>query len=129
MIKFLLGLLIFSTSIATWAESSSVYNCRFKGDEAKANFVRMKKYFDSQENMQMGKIDLVQIQNQEVLESTPTRVYQIPMLDNQTYVQLWNAKDVRVDAQLSYSQGGREFEANYVKGETKKTMTCKELQD
>lgn len=77
----------------------------------------------------MGKIDLIQIQSQEVLESTPTRVYQIPMLDNQTYVQLWNAKDVRVDAQLSYSQGGREFEANYVKGETKKAMTCKELQD
>ncbi len=129
MIKFMLTVLIFSTNITALAESSSVYICRFTGDYGKTNSLRMKKYFDSRENMQMGKVDIIQIQNNDVLESTPTRVYQIPLLDNQTYVQLWNSKDVRVDAQLSYSQGSREFDANYIKGEIKRTMTCKEMQD
>lgn len=75
----------------------------------------------------MGKVDL--LQNLVVVESTPTRVYQIPLLDNQTYVQLWNSKDIRVDAQLSYSQGGREFKATYTKNEEKKALVCRELRD
>lgn len=87
----------------------------------------MKKYFDATENMQLGKVDLMM--NSEVIESTPTRVYQIPLLDNQTYVQIWNAKEVSVDAQLSYSQGGREFRATYTKSEKKKEIICKELRD
>ncbi|BEV66858.1 hypothetical protein Bb109J_c0278 [Bdellovibrio bacteriovorus] len=126
MKKWLLGLIIASAA-TTQAEESSVYTCRFDGEYGNFASLRMKKYFDPAENMQMGKVDL--LQNLVVVESTPTRVYQIPLLDNQTYVQLWNSKDVRVDAQLSLSQGGREFKATYTKNEEKKALVCRELRD
>ncbi|WP_374001079.1 cell wall hydrolase [Bdellovibrio bacteriovorus] len=123
--------LILSTAIQTQAQTqtptSSVYSCNFAEDYNNFSSVRMKKYFDPAENMYLGKVDV--LQNLTVVESTPVRVYQIPLLDNQTYVQLWNSKEVRVDAQLSYSQGGREFRATYTKNETKKTLVCRELRD
>nr|BFD65376.1 hypothetical protein HAGR004_03980 [Bdellovibrio sp. HAGR004] len=121
LVYFILG-----TALQTQAQSS-VYNCNFAEDYNNFSSVRMKKYFDPTENMYLGKVDL--LQNTTVVESTPVRIYQIPLLDNQTYVQLWNSKDVRVDAQLSYSQGGREFRATYTKNETKKALICKELRD
>ncbi|WP_347356745.1 cell wall hydrolase [Bdellovibrio sp.] len=125
--------LILSTAIQTQTQAqtqtptSSVYSCNFAEDYNNFSSVRMKKYFDPAENMYLGKVDV--LQNLTVVESTPVRVYQIPLLDNQTYVQLWNSKEVRVDAQLSYSQGGREFRATYTKNETKKTLVCRELRD
>lgn len=118
---------ILSTAIQAYAQTSSVYSCSFADDYSTFSSVRMKKYFDPTENMYLGKVDV--LQNMTVIESTPVRVYQIPLLDNQTYVQLWNSKEVRVDAQLSYSQGGREFRATYTKNETKKTLICRELRD
>nr|BFD58164.1 hypothetical protein CKG001_02710 [Bdellovibrio sp. CKG001]BFD61591.1 hypothetical protein BdHM001_02720 [Bdellovibrio sp. HM001] len=121
LVYFILGM-----ALQTQAQSS-VYNCNFAEDYNNFSSVRMKKYFDPTENMYLGKVDL--LQNTTVVESTPVRIYQIPLLDNQTYVQLWNSKDVRVDAQLSYSQGGREFRATYTKNETKKALICKELRD
>lgn len=126
MKNWLLGLLIISAVTAV-AEESSVYTCKFEGELGNFSSIRMKKYFDPKENMQMGKVDL--LQNLVVVESTPTRVYQIPLLDNQTYVQLWNSPNVRVDAQLSLSQGVREFKATYTKNEVKKALVCRELRD
>ncbi|WII72124.1 hypothetical protein QJS83_16805 [Bdellovibrio sp. 22V] len=87
----------------------------------------MKKYFSAAENMELGKVDL--IQNFMVVESTPTKVYQIPLMDNQTYVQLWYAPQLRVDAQLSYTQGAKEFSATYTKDAEKKKLICIELRN
>lgn len=116
-----------SLSISAVAEESSVYSCRFADDPHGFSSVRMKKYFNPEENMDFGKVDL--IQNFIVVESTATKVYQIPLLDNQTYVQLWYAGNLRVDAQLSYSQGSQEFHAHYVKNSQTQNLICKELRN
>lgn len=107
------------------AESSSVYTCRFEDDPHGFSSLRMKKYFDQNENMTLGKVDL--IQNFLVIESTPTKVYRIPLLDNKTYVQFWQAANLRVDAHLSLEQGFKEFSATYNKDSQKKKLICAEL--
>lgn len=114
------------SSIAV-ADESSVYTCRFEEDPNGFSSVRMKKYFDVTANMELGKVDL--IQNFMVTESTATKVYQIPLLDNQTYVQLWYSPNLRVDAQLSYSQGSREFRATYNKNSERRRLICVELRN
>ncbi len=116
----------FITTTAS-ADESSVYSCRFKDDAHGFYSVRMKKYFDAQANMDLGKVDL--IQNFIVVESTTTKVYQIPLLDNQTYVQLWYSPSLRVDAPLSYTQGTQEFQAHYLKNSERKEMICVELRN
>lgn len=108
-------------------EESSVYTCHFEEDSFEFSSLRMKKYFDAQQNMQVGKVDL--IRNFMVVESTPTKVYQIPLLDNQSYIQIWLATTVRVDAQLSYSQGVQEFRATYTKNSESHKLRCVELRD
>ncbi|WP_291515686.1 cell wall hydrolase [Bdellovibrio sp. ArHS] len=123
-LAFLLCLL--ATPLAL-AQQSSVYTCRFENDPHGFSSVRMKKYFDAQSNMELGKIDL--IQNFVIVETTPTKVYQIPLLDNQSYVQLWHSANLRVDAQLLYSQGSHEFRANYVKNSEKQKLICVELRN
>lgn len=77
--------------------------------------------------MDLGKVDL--IQNFIVVESTSTKVYQIPLLDNENYIQLWYAPDLRVDAQLSYAQGSQEFRATYNKNSEKIKLVCAELRN
>ncbi|MEK2643947.1 cell wall hydrolase [Bdellovibrio sp. BCCA] len=114
-------------SATALADESSVYTCRFEEDPHGFSSIRMKKYFDTAANMELGKVDL--IQNFIVTESTPTKVYQIPLLDNQTYVQLWYSPTLRVDAQLSYSQGSREFHATYNKNSERRGLICVELRD
>lgn len=98
----------------------------FHGDENGFSSVRMKKYFDSAANMDLGKVDL--IQNFMVIESTPTKVYQIPLLDNQTYVQFWHAPNLRVETQLSYGHIGK-FHAVYTKNSERRELICMELRD
>ncbi len=77
--------------------------------------------------MDLGKVDL--IQNFIVVESTSAKVYQIPLLDNDTYIQLWYAPNLRVDAQLSYSQSSQEFRATYNKNSEKIKLVCTELRN
>ncbi|WP_413569275.1 cell wall hydrolase [Bdellovibrio sp. HCB117] len=126
MNRSVLFVILLLTSFAQ-AQESSVYTCRFENDPHGFSSVRMKKYFDEHENMELGKVDL--IQNFIVVESTPTKVYQIPLLDNQSFVQLWNSANLRVDAQLLYSQGRKEFRANYVKNSEKQKLICVELRN
>ncbi|WP_373998740.1 cell wall hydrolase [Bdellovibrio bacteriovorus] len=126
MNRKVLFIILLLTSFAQ-AQESSVYTCRFENDPHGFSSVRMKKYFDEQANMELGKVDL--IQNFMVVESTATKVYQIPLLDNQSFVQLWNSANLRVDAQLFYSQGSKEFRANYVKNSEKQKLICVELRN
>lgn len=124
---FILFCVAFIASTLSYAaDRSSVYTCRFEDDPHGFSSVRMKKYFDENANMDLGKVDL--IQNFIVTESTPTKVYQIPLLDNQTYVQLWYAANLRVDAQLYYNQRG-EFRATYNKNSERRPLICVELRD
>lgn len=108
------------------AGDSTIYTCRFAEDENGFSSIRMKKYFDPNTNMDLGKVDL--IQNFMVIESTPTKVYQIPLLDNQTYVQFWHSPNLRVDTQLSYGHTGK-FRANYTKNSERRELICAELRD
>lgn len=125
--RFLLVLLFLQSSISLAAAvgESSVYACRFEEDPHGFSSLRMKKYFDLNENMELGKVDL--IQNFIVVESTPTKVYQIPLLDNKTYVQMWHSANLLVDAHLSYAQGHQEFRATYKKDSQSKKILCVEL--
>lgn len=119
----LLGLLC---SLAQ-AEDSSVYTCRINNEENNFTSVRMKKYYDFVENREVGKVDL--IQNFIVVESTLTKVFQIPLLDNANYIQIWQSPNLRVDAQLSYTQGSQEFHATYSKQTEKMSLLCIELRN
>jgi hypothetical protein len=87
----------------------------------------MKKFYDASEKMDMGKVD--RLNNAEVLESTPTKVIQVPLMDQETYVQIWLGSEVTLDAQLSYSQGHRAFHAIYKKKSEKLDLVCQETQD
>lgn len=121
-----LAALTFLYAFAARAEDSNVFTCRFLSDPHGFSSLRMKTYFDRVQNQELGKVDL--IQNFIVVESTRTKVYQIPLLDNQTYVQIWYSPTLRVDAPLSYTQGGREFKATYSKNSVKNALICRELQ-
>ncbi|NUN05219.1 MAG: cell wall hydrolase [Bdellovibrio sp.] len=126
--RFFVALLLLQSpaSLAATSSESSVYVCRFEEDPNGFSSLRMKKYFDFNENMELGKVDL--IQNFMVVESTPTKVYQIPLLDNKTYVQMWHSANLLVDAHLSYAQGHQEFRATYKKDSQSKKILCVELQ-
>jgi len=91
-----------------------------------ASTVRMKKYFSETEKMTLGKIDL--LTNQEVTSSSATKVYEFPVWDSQDYVQVWYAKDVRVDATLNYSQSRREFAATLTRENAQHRLLCREQQ-
>lgn len=107
------------------AEESGVYLCQFKNSRADIDLLRMKKYFDPDQDMSMGRIDL--LKNSEVVESLVTQVLQIPLLDSQSFVQIWLASSSWVDAQLSYDQGLRPFSATYKKNSERYELFCSQL--
>lgn len=113
--------------LSAQADESAVFTCRFENDPHGFSSIRMKKFFDMVENQELGKVDL--IQNFIVVESTPTRVFQIPLPDNQTYMQIWHSPTIRVDAQLTYTQGTHEFRAIYNKKSEKIQLICIELRN
>jgi|GEM_PF-1697280 hypothetical protein len=110
----------------TLAQQSQVFSCSFQDDLRGASTVRMKKYFSETEKMTLGKIDL--LTNQEVTSSSATKVYEFPVWDSQDYVQVWYAKDVRVDATLNYSQSRREFAATLTRENAQHRLLCREQQ-
>jgi len=85
----------------------------------------MKKYFDPDSGIDLGKVDL--LIGSTLLESTPTQIYQIPIWEKQTYFQIWHAKDLRVDAQLSLSGSNHKFSAVYNKGSLQRPLFCTTL--
>lgn len=87
----------------------------------------MKDYFDSQNGQRAGKVDL--LDNLNLIESTPTLVYQIPFLERQFYLQIWYSKDVRVDSQMSLSGPNRTFPATYHKGSLQHELFCTTLRE
>lgn len=120
-----LSISILFFAVNAWSDESSVYTCRFANDNHGFSSVRMKKFFSPTDNMELGKVDL--IQNFIVVESTATKIYQIPLWERDTFIQIWYSPTVRVDAQLSYSQGSAEFSATYSKGSDKFALVCVEL--
>lgn len=126
--RFFIGLIfIIHFSRAVYAEESNIYRCRFDNESVGSAMIRMKKYYDTAQGMYLGKVDLVKDYIE--IESTPTKVYQIPLRGDQTYMQIWYATDVRVDAQLFYNQGIREFHATYTKSSTKSELICAEIRN
>ncbi|MBV2167100.1 MAG: cell wall hydrolase [Bdellovibrio sp.] len=125
--RFLIAFFCVGLASSAFADESSVYSCRFENDPHGFSSIRMKRYFSAEQGMDLGKVDL--IQNFIVVESTSTKVYQIPLLDNDTYIQLWYAPNLRVDAQLSYSQSSQEFRATYYKNSEKIKLVCTELRN
>ncbi|WP_413289741.1 cell wall hydrolase [Bdellovibrio sp. HCB337] len=105
--------------------TSSVYECHFANSLITTPSVRMKDYFDTQKGQRVGKVDL--LENENVIESTPTLVFQIPLWDQQILVQIWHAQDLRVDAQLSLSGKNSVFYAVYHKGSLQQDLFCSTL--
>ncbi|WP_415061335.1 cell wall hydrolase [Bdellovibrio sp.] len=125
--RLLIAFFCVGLASSVFADESSVYSCRFENDPHGFSSIRMKRYFSAEQGMDLGKVDL--IQNFIVVESTSAKVYQIPLLDNDTYIQLWYAPNLRVDAQLSYSQSSQEFRATYNKNSEKIKLVCTELRN
>lgn len=107
--------------------SSSVYECSFVNNYVTTQSLRMKDYFDSQKGQRAGKVDL--LDNLDLIESTPTLVYQIPFIERQFYLQIWYSKDVRVDSQMSLSGSNRTFPATYHKGSLQQELFCTTLRE
>jgi hypothetical protein len=120
---FFLGL--FSMTSAAQQLSSSVYECRFENNLVATQSLRMKDYFDTQVGQRAGKVDL--LNNLNLIESTPTLVYQIPFINQQFYLQIWYSKDVRVDSQMSLTGSNRTFPATYHKGPMQEDLFCTTL--
>lgn len=119
-LKCLCASILFTWSWAS-ADESSVYLCDLANKPGET-VVRLKEYFDVTENMTLGKID--RIHNAEVLESSNTKVYQIPIFQKDYYLQLWYGGEISVDAQLTYGQGYRAFPAIYKKNLEKLNLIC-----
>ncbi|MGZ3742388.1 MAG: cell wall hydrolase [Pseudobdellovibrionaceae bacterium] len=105
--------------------TSSVYDCRFQNNLATTQSLRMKDYFDAKQGQRAGKVDL--LENLMLIESTPTLVYQIPLEDQKTYVQIWYSSTVRVDSQMSLEGSNKNFSATYHKGSLKEDLFCTTL--
>lgn len=110
---------------SAFTDDSSVYRCRFEDKLQGPVLLRMKKYYDTVEGMYLGKVDVLDGDLEK--ESTPTKVYQIPLQDELHYIQIWLAPSLRVDAQLSSSQGIREFRGTYNRDSEKRGLICVEL--
>lgn len=122
----MLVIMIFLISAGVSAEDSSVFTCTFSDSFGDVFSLRMKKYFSQKENMFLGKVDL--LRDEDTVESAPTKVYQI-QINNESYMQIWNAQNLRVDAQLFYVQGVKPFKAVYTKNNQKQYLNCRELRD
>ena len=126
-----LGLFIILISISSFcasgaqAQESSIYLCDFKTQRPDVDGLRLKKYFDSEQGIDLGKIEL--IKDSFVIDSLSTQVLQIPLLDSQGFVQVWFAPSTLLDAQLSYDQGLRPFHATYKKNSERHELICSQL--
>jgi len=122
--RFFIGFILFFSNPYLWAQplSSTVYTCEFTDTITSYNTIRMKKYFDPSSGSNLGKVDL--LMGSTVLESSPTKIYQIPIWEKETYFQIWYTKDLRVDANLSLTGSNHKFSAVYNKGSLQRPLFC-----
>jgi hypothetical protein len=111
----------------TSTQTSFVYQCHFTDEINATSSLRMKEYFDVSTNTELGKIDL--LVSGEVKESTQTQILEVPIWESDTYVKIWYAPQVRVDAVLSWSTSSREFAATYLKNSVRKPIYCSRISD
>ena len=109
------------------AQSSRVFSCHFTDEINPLISLRMKDYFDANLNMEMGKVDLMI--GLEVKETTRTQVLEVPIWDSDTYIKMWYAPSLRVDAQMSWSSSTSEFQATYMKNSLKRPIYCTKMHD
>lgn len=109
------------------AQSSRVFSCHFTDEINPLTSLRMKDYFDANLNMEMGKVDLMV--GLEVKESTRTQILEVPIWESDTYIKMWYAPSLRVDAQMSWSSSSREFQATYMKNSLKRPIFCTKIND
>ena len=124
-VKILAMIMLLLQCPTTFAGESEVYACHFQDNNYDNYKIRMKKFFDPSKNEMLGQIDL--FENDLSIESTKTKVFQIPLLDRQSYIQIWNSANIRLDAQLDNTQGYRPFLANYYKNGKNTAITCRLL--
>lgn len=117
------------SSLAAQAQTSSsfVYNCHFTDEINATSSLRMKEYFDASTNAEMGKVDL--IVSGVVKESVKTQLLEVPIWESDTYIKIWYAPQVRVDAILSWSTSSKEFAATYLKNSIRKPIQCSRVSD
>jgi hypothetical protein len=113
--------------IAAQAQSSFVYSCHFTDEINATSSLRMKEYFDTSSNTELGKVDL--LVGTEVKESTQTQIFEVPIWESDTYVKMWYSPQLRIDAILSWSTSSREFTATYLKNSVRKPIYCSRLSD
>ncbi|MBK9323054.1 MAG: cell wall hydrolase [Bdellovibrionaceae bacterium] len=125
--RLFVGLVLIFSNSYLWAKptSSAVYACDFTDTNANHDTIRMKKYFDPSSGVDLGKVDL--LIDSAVFESSPTKIYQIPIWEKKTYFQIWYATDLRVDAHLSLTGNNRTFSAVYNKGPLRRPLFCTTL--
>jgi hypothetical protein len=104
---------------------STAYTCEFTDDLTSSESLRLKEYFDPDQNMDLGKVDL--FRGSQILESTATKVYQIPLWDQQIYVQIWYANILRVDGQLTLTGNNRQFPGAYTRDSLQRPILCTTL--
>lgn len=109
------------------AEESSVFWCRPQSQLTKDFVVRLKKYYDFKQQMNVGKIDV--LLNSQLLRSDSAKIYDIPLFNQDSYVRLWYAGDITVNAHLSSSQEHRFFSAIYKNKSEKLPLHCEELRN
>ncbi|MNK96331.1 hypothetical protein D3C87_1166070 [compost metagenome] len=123
--------LIITTGLAAQAQTSLqtsfVYQCHFTDEINATSALRMKEYFDSSTNTELGKVDL--LVSGEVKESVQTQILEVPIWESDTYVKMWYSPQVRIDAILSWSTSSREFAATYLKNSIRKPIYCSRISD
>lgn len=121
-----LFLFLATSQVSSQELSSAVYECNFQNNFFTTNnSIRMKDYFDTQQDQRLGKVDL--LDNLIPIESTPTLIYQIPLWDQQLYIQIWYSSTVRVDSQMSLTGSNKTFPATYHKGSMQQELFCTTL--
>ncbi len=106
-------------SVITRSISYSCFSTEIPSDSFS---LKMKEYFDPKLGYTVGLINT--FINETPIETTNTVIYEISLPDNQSFMKMWYAPKVRVEAHLLISDKRNTFDANYVASEIKKHISC-----
>jgi len=104
---------------------SHVYECHFTDNASTIDFLRMKESMDPAQNLDLGKVSYMH--GPDVTEETATNVYQIPIWNQNFYIQTWYSNTLHVDAQMSLSGSNKNFPAIYIRGSLQRDLFCTTL--